>query len=491
MTALTLNTSLADTFYALASRYGDRPAMVSGQRTISYRQLAESSARSARLFQEAGVRAGDRVGVALRDSVDVVLSLVGLWMADAVAVSIDFRSRKEERETLALEFDLAKVLEDRPNESNYASIVFDSSWREALARKESGPLNSNITGKYPALISLTSGTTGKPLGIVMRHHAILARALCYGLECDYPMGGRYLNAFPLSFSASRNHTIGNLLRGATIYFHPPTFGAGELIERANSIGATFLFAVPSTVKAMLEIAPPAKGHAMPGLAMLYCGGSGMPSEDKLAAADRLTPGFLHCFSSSMTGTCSILMGADLQARPDTDGRILPMVRAEVVDDEDRIMPAGEVGAMRIRSHGMAERLYNDKARDSGDKIRDGWAYTGDLARISADGFLSVVGRTSDMIIRGGANVYPAEVEAALVKHPHIKEAAVTGYSNLELGEEIAAFVVTSMPLSEADIVSHCRVTLPPDKRPRKFVFLESLPRNASGKVMIRELRDRL
>lgn len=185
------------------------------------------------------------------------------------------------------------------------------------------------------------------------------------------------------------------------------------------------------------------------------------------------------------------MGADLQARPDTDGRILPMVRAEVVDEQDRIVPAGEVGAMRIRSHGMADRLYDDKARDSGDKIRDGWAYTGDLARISADGFLSVVGRTTDMIIRGGANVYPAEIEAALVKHPHIKEAAVTGYSNLELGEEIAAFVVTSAPLSEADIASHCRVTLPPDKRPRKFVFLQSLPRNANGKVMIRELRDQI
>ena len=488
---LTLNTSLADTFYALTSRYGDHPAMVAGQRTVSYRQLAETASRSARMFQDAGIRPGDRVGIALRDSIDVVLSMVGLWMADAVAVPLDFRSRKDERETLAREFDLSGILEDRSAGGGFASILLDGNWREAMEGKDSAPLDSPLSGHFPALISLTSGTTGKPLGIVVAHHAILARALCYGLECDYPVGGRFLNAFPLSFSASRNHTVGNLLRGVTVYFHPPTFGAGELLERVNSIGATFLFAVPTTVKAMMDILPQSRGPAMPGLAMLYCGGSGMSAEDKVAAASRLTPGFLHCFSASLTGTCSILTGADLQTHPDTDGRILPMVRAEVVDDQDKCLPAGEAGAFRVRSHGMAERLYKDQARDNGDKIRDGWAYTGDLARISADGFLSIVGRTSDMIIRGGANVYPAEVEAALLKHDHVKDVAVTGFDDAELGQEIAAFIVTSGPLSEAELVSHCRVTLPPDKRPRKYVFIDSLPRNANGKVLVRELREQL
>ncbi|WP_417264327.1 class I adenylate-forming enzyme family protein [Celeribacter sp.] len=482
-------TNLADTFHALGASFRDRSALVSGARSVSFAELVEIAAQWARQFQAEGLEAGDQVGLALRDSIDTVIAMVGLWMMDAVAVPIDFRNRGDERTRLAEEFDLAAILEDRDQSNGaYRSIVCHAGWKDVASQQPKAPIERFGAVSYPALISLTSGTTGRPLGIVAGHRTILLRSMGYGFEADYPFGGAFLNAYPLSFSASRNHTIGQLMRGATVHFHPPIFSPEELIEKVNSLGVTFLFAVPATVKAMLALSEGNDEPLMPNLKMLYCGGSGMEASDKRRAARELTPGFLHCFSSSVSGTCSVLSGTDVETRSDTDGRVLPTVRIEIVDENHQPLPAGDVGAMRVRSHGMAEGLYKNRARETGDKIRDGWAYTGDLAKLSPDGFLSIVGRSSDLIIRGGANVYPAEIETVLSGVSGVEDVAVTGFDSAEFGEEIAAFVVTCGDVSEGDLAAECRVQLSSDKRPRKFVFLDSLPRNTNGKILRRELR---
>lgn len=482
----------ADMLWGLAARHGDRPALVQGARTVSYAGLGAHAARLAHALRARGIGPGDQVGLCLRDGIDGVTALFGLWMLDAVAVPVDFRNRADERQRLVQEFDLSCMIEDRDMGGGaYPAILWDGAFAEECARQPSHAPETLAAGMQPAVISLTSGTTARPLGIVMGHRTMILRALGYALESDYPMGARFLNAFPLSFSASRHHTLGHLLRGGTVLFHPPTFGAGELAHRVQAEAIDFLFAVPATVSALLEWSGDGAGPVFPGLKMLYCGGSGMTPEDKRRAHARLTPGFLHCFSSSVSGTVSVLAGSDVPVRADTDGRILPTARVQVVDEADRPLPPGETGAMRVRSHGMAEALYKGRARDTGDRIRDGWAYTGDLVRISADGFLTVVGRTSDLIIRGGANVHPAEVEGAISRLPGVREVAVVGFPDPALGEEIAAFVAGDARVTEAALTAHCRVDLPPDKRPRRFVLVDALPRNANGKVLRRDLRDRL
>jgi acyl-CoA synthetase (AMP-forming)/AMP-acid ligase II len=239
------------------------------------------------------------------------------------------------------------------------------------------------------------------------------------------------------------------------------------------------------VRGMLAEAAGTRKPILPDLACIYSGGSDMSVEDKLAAYERLSPGFLHCFTSSITGTCSTLSGADLLARPESDGRIIEGVRLEVVDENDRPLPDGETGAMRVRSIAMARTVLGGAGRSQGDKFKGGWAYTGDLASIS-DGFLSIRGRTGDAIIRGGANVYPSEVEHAIMALAGVRDCAVVGFASEREGQEIAAFVVGS-GLGEDDLVRHCRETLVPDKRPRRFIFVDTLPRNPNGKVLRRDL----
>lgn len=482
--------TLGDSFWALGRRYGDRPALVSGARSLSYAELAETGGRIANALAARGLKAGDHIALAYRDGLELMAANVGVWMLDAVAVVVDFRNRSDERARLAEEFDIAAFLEDRDLSAGaYRSIPLDAAWRAEVAAAPATP--RPLDGpEVPAYIALTSGTTGRPLGILMDHRALLIRCMAYALQSNYPREHPvFLNAYPLAFSASRNHALAHLLCGGTIHFHPPTFGPMELAERVNEIGASFLFAVPATVKAILDALPEGfEGPLLPTLTMLYCGGSGMMPADKVRAARLLTPHFLHCFASSITGTSAVLEGADILTHSESDGRIVPLARLEVVGPDHMPLPAGEVGMLRARTHGMSPGLYKNRARDTGDKIRDGWAYTGDMARISADGFLTITGRSSDVIVRGGANVFPAEIEAALALHPAVSESAVTGFADPEVEEEIAAFVVASAPVSEAELVAHCRLQLSPDKRPRKFVFLDSLPRNANGKVLKRDLR---
>lgn len=487
--------NLTDAMLAHARSIGDHPAVVQGSRSLSFSGLMAESARLAHALRSRGVSAGDQVGIALRDGIDNTTALFALWMLDAVALPIDFRTRAEERGRLAEEFDLAFTMEDRDlGAGAYASIVWDADFAGRVARQPATPPIENRSGAHPATISLTSGTTGRPAGIVLGHADLFGRCTG-GLMLHKPEGvkpgGRFLNAYPLSFSASRHHVLRQLLVGATVIFHPPTFGALELAERVRRENVTFLFAVPATVSAMLDAVGEGDGPFLPMLETLYCGGAGMSAQDKVRAYRRLTPGFLHCFSASLSGTVSILAGEDVLLRPETEGRVLPSVSLEVVDDADRPVATGEVGILRVRSVGMASQLYRGRDRVAGDRIRDEWAYTGDLARLSADGFLTVVGRTSDLIIRGGANVHPGEVEAAISRRAGVRDVAVVGYPDPGLGEEIAAFVVTDGSIGEAELSAHCRIELQPDKRPRRFVLVDALPRNANGKVLRTDLRTRL
>ena len=155
------------------------------------------------------------------------------------------------------------------------------------------------------------------------------------------------------------------------------------------------------------------------------------------------------------------------------------------------LPPGEAGVIRLRSPGMARSIYGGVTRGSGDKFKGGWAYPGDIGALDTDGFLQLLGRTSDLIIRGGANVHPSEVELVIADCAGVQDVAVMGFTKLPEGEEIAAFVVSSGTLTEAALDAHCRTRLAPDKRPRKFVFVADLPRNANGKVLRAELRKQL
>ena len=484
--------SLSDVFVALSNRLRERNAIASRHLTLSYEDMIARAARSARELRERGVRPGSNVGIASRDGGETIVLMIAVWMLGATAVPMDFRTRPGERAARAREFDLVTIVEDRsfPGVPDYTSVLADRSWTDLIARHDRRPLFHGGP-PAPALITLSSGTTGAPMGFVFDHERLLALFLC-GLEtCIVKIGERMLSAIPLSYPGSRNRTLAALLQGSTVFFHPPLFSAEEFAEGVLSTKATFTFAVPTIISGLLDIYGERSAPVFNDLQTFACAGAPMSGLEKKRAKAALSEHFLECYASSMCGGITISYGADIDTHADAVGRALPYVSLQIVDDNDEPLPPGEPGILRARTPGMARTIYGAGTRAGGDRIKDGWVYPGDLGLVDKDGYLTFLGRSSDMIIRAGANVHPSEVEAALAECAGVREAAVVGFAAPREGEEIAAFVVADGDVTEATLIAHCRDRLVPDKRPRKFVFVSELPRNASGKLVRKELRERL
>ena len=264
------------------------------------------------------------------------------------------------------------------------------------------------------------------------------------------------------------------------------------MRRARSAGeANSLCAVPTIVRNLFEIFGERSTPVFAKLEALYCFGAPLAPAEKVRAKTSLCANFVQVYGATICGRISALSGSDLDARPDTLGRVLPHVLLQIVNDDDQVLPPAEAGAIRLRSPGMARNIYGEGRSGSGDSFKGGWAYPGDIGAFDEDGFLHLLGRTSDIIIRGGANVHPAEVELVIGECEGVRDVAVVGFTKLPEGEEIAAFVVSSSNLTEAALDAHCRTRLAPDKRPRKFVLVPELPRNANGKISRATLRQLL
>lgn len=473
----------------MASRWPDRRAVISPQVTLSFGQLVARAAQSARELRVRGIVSDANVGISLRDNAESLVLIIALWMLGATPVPMDFRANAAERTLLAREFDLAAIIEDRQiPASGYDHIFIDSSWSEVIATHEGSLIWPDERQAATAFISLTSGTTGRPKGFVIDHERMLLRSM---FDFSERLEGPLLNPLPLSFSASRTHTFSALLEGSAVYFYPVLFSAQQLAETILTGEVSSLCAVPTMIRNLFELFGEFSTPAFPKLEALYCFGAPMAPAEKVRAKSSLCENFVQVYGSTICGRISTLSGSDLETRANTVGRVLPHVVLQMVDADDNVLPLGEAGAIRLRSPGMARGIYGGAKSGSGDSFKGGWAYPGDIGTIDDDGFLHLCGRTSDLIIRGGVNVHPSEVEGIIAQHEQVLEVAVVGFTKLPEGEDIAAFVVASRNLTEGALRAYCYARLAPDKRPRKFVFVPNLPRNANGKIIRTELRSRL
>ena len=296
--------------------------------------------------------------VALADSGEAVVIMIALWMLGATVVPVDFRSSAGERGKIASEFDLITVIEDQQEPAaSYTSVLVDASWTDLIARHDSSPMWPR--GECaPAFISLTSGTTSRPVGFVLDHDRAILR---FVTTSRY--GGSLLSPLSPSFSGSRTHTFGALLHGATVRFHPVLFSPQELAEAIMAWKVTSVCAVPTIIRNLLELAKDRSTPLFEGLEAFYSIGAPMLAEEKLDAKIRLTENFIQEYGSTLSGPISQLLGSDLDMRPETIGRTRPLVALQVVDGNGQALPSGEVGNIRVRVPGMARTIYGTAARE--------------------------------------------------------------------------------------------------------------------------------
>jgi acyl-coenzyme A synthetase/AMP-(fatty) acid ligase len=452
-------------------------ALIEGEQTITYRMLADRVLHTASHLATLGIVRGDQVGLCLRDDTLQIVTLLALAYLGATVVQIDSRARPTEKARIvdAFPLRLAIVTPESEKGINCTKVVLDTS---AIPPGATPTVDSLQDWHVPLAALASSGTTGLPKFTTATHFQYLFHILSY-LEVISPRRHRYLSTLPLYFSAGRVACLAHLLRGDTLILYPALFSPEEFTEKVTENGVTVAFVVPSVLRQLLTIT---EGHLplLPKIDLLISGGAPVFAEEKLQIIRKLTPRFCELYGTAALGPMSALRGEDIQDRPTSVGRPFSFIDVEIVDDDDRSLEAGNTGRLRCRGPGLTSPLTI--ASTPATDFRNGWYYPGELGMVDELGYIFLQGRTSEVIFRGGAKIFPSEVEAVLQTHESVAEAAVIGRTVSNNEQEPVAFVVLKRPSTSAELFAHCRTRLTAFKVPCEIHIVAELPRNLSGKI---------
>jgi long-chain acyl-CoA synthetase len=462
-------------------------ALVDEDRSITYGELSELVWRTAGHLAALGVRRGDQVGLCLKDDWQHAVALLAVARLGAAFVQIDWRSRPAEKVRIAEAFDfkLVLTLPGADVGTNCANATLDSAWHQRVAVVDP-PSGAPDDWHDPFAVLGSSGTTGLPKFTVATHLQYYFRLANYCEVVPSARPQRYLSSLSMSFSAGRVALLSHLLRGDTLIFYPALFSAAEFIEAVSRHGATVAYVVPSAMRQLLAIAKHNK-PLLPGLDVLLTAGAPLVPDEKHEIFRKLSPNFHEIYGATAIGPMSVLRPEDVMTKPESVGRPFPLIDIEIVDDSDRPVPTGETGRLRCRGPALTSPVRGHEV--AGD-FHEGWHYPGELGALDKSGYVHLHGRTSDVIFRGGAKIFPTEIEAVLQAHENVVEAAVVARVSSGNEQELVAYVVAEAPVAPGQLLAHCRRRLTPYKVPREIHIVSELPRNAAGKVDKRALASR-
>ena len=469
--------NLAAILRSHADSHGDKTAIEFYKERISYLELWQRLQGYAAYLYERGIRAGHRVGLALKEYPDHLVLHYALARLGAVILPVDQRWTAAEKSKTVAAFN-AKLLimeEDAEIPPGHETLMFNKDW---LTLDPGGlpplPDHADLT----LLISLSSGTTGKPQGALVTHEQMYQRFISQWVSIGFNSRERFLSLTPLFFGAGRSFGMAFLAAGATVVLDPPPHQPAELVTAVNRSRATATFMVPTQLRRLVPLHK--DGLLLPELNKLLISGAVLHPHEAAEIRRKVNPGLIGYYASSEGGGIAVLNTDEFNDYAHTAGRPVFRTEVQVVDDLDRPLQAGETGRVRYRGPGVAERFINDEGTEAAIN-REGWFYPGDLAARLDSGHIILRGRDKDVINRGGVNIYPAEIEAVLMQLPAIREAAVVGEPSEKFGETVTAFIATNEALSADVLDRHCRSGLASYKTPSRYLFLDDLPKKSSGK----------
>jgi acyl-CoA synthetase (AMP-forming)/AMP-acid ligase II len=508
-----VTTLLTDHLRAMAGAFPDEVAyrVVDGG-SMTFAQWEEASNRLARSLVALGVKKGDRVSIYLRpeEALRFMVAYSAVHKAAAVAVPTNVRLTDIELERLLGHAGARVVLTDAtlgPLAQKVAGTLESAehvvaapagddtgepawSWDTgAFDVGDGSTFQIPVDGDDLADILYTSGTTGVPKGVAIRHRNV---ALIPGAPHPSYSGQCWLHASPL-FTFAGIGFIYNPMQLGMWGVYQPRFDAGRWLEVVDELRPQFVFLVPSM--AQLITAHPRFADADLSSIVMCAVGSAPLAPATLRALQTRMPEASVSNSYGMTEAgpafCSMPKGESL-ARIGSVGKPVPPLEVRIVDEDAHDVPPGEIGEAILRLAGREREYYRNPEATAG-TWKGGWLYSGDLARLDDDGYLYIVGRKKDVIIRGGNNIYAVDVEAVLQEHSSVVEAAVVGVPHEVLGEDVAAVVVLvpGAGTTSEELREHCAAVLADYKVPRRIELTDELPRNATGKVLKNDLRDRL
>jgi long-chain acyl-CoA synthetase len=490
--------NLADNLLRTAARHPDHVAVRLDERRLTYAELDRDSARLAGLLHDRGVRPGDRIGIMLPNVPDFAVVYYGILRAGGVVVPMNVLLKQRE---------VAYYLDDSGARILFAWSAFAEPATAGAAEAGAecvvlgpGELDRLLGDREPvqgaaererdntAVILYTSGTTGKPKGAELTH-ANLARNVevvrgLFGIDERSVV----LGALPLFHSFGQTCGLNaSVAAGATLTMLP-RFEPGRALEVMARDGVTVLEGVPTMYIALLNH-PDRERHDLSGLRTCVSGGASLPVEVLRGFESVFGCVLIEGYGLSETSPVASFNRADRERRPGSIGTPVEGVEMRVVDPEGNEVPTNELGEIVIRGHNVMKGYWRRPDATLAAITPDGWFHTGDLARRDEDGYFFIVDRIKELIIRGGYNVYPREVEEVLYQHPAVRECAVLGVPHPELGEEVVA-AVSLRPGSQVtaeELRDFVKDQIAAYKYPRHVWIVDELPRTASGKILKREI----
>ncbi len=482
-----------------------RPALFLGHEMVAdYGTFRDRVAGLAGWLIAQGIRPGDRVAIFMKNCPDYLIAQFGIWYAGAVAVPVNNKLHGREA---------AYILDN----SGATMVLTSPAMTDALSNQDVSCRCIDITGPdYGAALAhdpvaapadrtpedlawlfYTSGTTGRPKGVMINNRMLIAMSLCYQTDLDtVSPDDAVIYAAPMSHGAGIYNILHVLMGARHVCPTSGGFDEAEIFDLARHFGSVQMFAAPTMIKRMTEVAR-ATGETGEGLRTVVYGGGPMYVADINDAIDQFGPVFVQVYGQ---GECP--MGITALSRHDVSDRSHPRWRERLLsvgraqspvevcigDSDGNPLPTGSHGEIMVRGDTVMPGYWrNDTANAK--TLLNGWLMTGDMGLMDEDGYVTMKDRSKDMIITGGSNVYPREVEEVLLTHPDVLEVSVVGRPHPEWGEEVVAFVVgdaTPEMLNRLCIENIARF-----KRPKDYISLTDLPKNNYGKVLKTDLRKML
>ena len=497
---------------ATVAKFADREAIVSvhQEARMTYREFAEQVESLARALLADGFTKGDRVGIWSPNRYEWAVVQYATAKIGVILVNINPAYRTSELEYALKHSGCAGLFAmSEYRTSDYRGMVnqvrgalpdlravyyFEDQTYDALLAKagsvpasEVAAIQDGLDFDDPINIQYTSGTTGFPKGATLSHHNILNNGYFVGETCHYTEEDRV--CIPVPYYHCFGMVMGNLActsHGSTIVIPAYTFDAPATLAAVEKERATSLYGVPTMFIA--ELADPS--FAKFDLTSLRTGimaGSPCPVEVMKQVVSRMNMDEVTiCYGMTETSPVSMQTRTDdaLEKRVATVGRVLPHLEVKIIDPSGHVVPRGQIGEFLTRGYSVMLGYWNEPAKTAEAIDPARWMHTGDLAVMDDEGFVNVVGRAKDMIIRGGENIYPREIEEFLYSHPKIKDVSVIGVPSERYGEEVMAWITPKEgeQISEEEVLEYCKGRIAHYKVPRYIKFVDSFPMTVTGKI---------